>query len=547
MSEGDMSREDKEKLVEYLRQKAALEADKTIEYFTGSLIQNMCLRSKAKIRILVGANRSGKSHVGGVDTSIRATGVVPNSLADNFPTDKLRTGGYWVSALDFPSSRDVTEDKINLFLPQKFRKRWKEDDRIYTLTNGSTIGFKSSESGRKKYQGTSRLGIWFDEEHPEEVYDEGYMRTIDCGGYILFTFTPVEGLTWAHQKLYKRAKRYYFTTNKHNIPEDVGLVHTEEEIEKLKDRELRVRENTSPDADPDIEVFQMTIYDNPYVSNIEIQRNERKWKDDLAGYNARVLGRYSKLVGRKVFGVEQLLRMEAKAPTIYKRGDVKNGKFTLSMQGSLVIYKDIRPKGKGFYVIGADVAEGLEQGDFSVAQILDHRTCEQVAIWRGKVPPEQFADILVELGKFFNYAWIAPEVNVHGFGVVSRIRNHHNYSRLFCEYDVTADISKNSGGKQKKFGWHTNTKTKPIMIQDLAAFINDNHIRLNDVNTIDECLTFVYDENGRTGAMGGCYDDCVMALAIAIQIFKRRSPRLINTTMVVNPNIGKRIDPITGY
>ncbi len=107
------------------------------------------------------------------------------------------------------------------------------------------------------------------------------------------------------------------------------------------------------------------------------------------------------------------------------------------------------------------------------------------------------------------------------------------------------DLKTGKQGKSKLYGWHTNVKTKPIMIQDLAAFINEGHIIINDHDTIDELLTFVYDKDGKTKALGGCLDDCVLALALCIQGFKRKTPR---TSL---PNTGSKNKPkrddITGY
>jgi len=540
-------RKQQEELLKALRAKAAKEADRVLERMELGLVQAACLRSIAKIRVLLGANRSGKSHVGGVDTIIRATGILPECLSDGFPITKLcREGRYWVSSLDFPSSRDITQDKINTFLPQSMREKWREDDRIHFLKNTSEIGFKSAESGRKKYQGTSRMGIWMDEEHPQPIYDECYMRTSDCEGYILFTFTPIEGLTWAYKEHYKKAKRYIHTINKHGIKEEVGLMHTLEEIELLKDRELVVRENTNNDADPDIEVFQMSMYDNKFLPNIEIQRAERKHKDDLASYNARVLGRYTKLTGRNVFNADKLLKRQSQLENKFRRGEIINGQFQIRANGRLVIFKDKKAVSDGFYILGIDPAEGLEQGDYSVIQIVDHRTCEQVAVFKAKIAPEMLADVAVDIAKFFNRAWIIPERNNHGVGVTNRIRNHYKYRNLFSYYNLTTDLNTGIPSKVKMYGWHTNLKTKPIMIQDLATFINDGHLILNDHDTIDELLTYVYDKNGHTNALGGCYDDCVMALALIIQCFKRKTPRVSIDVVSKKSNLNKK-DNITGY
>ena len=85
---------------------------------------------------------------------------------------------------------------------------------------------KSMESGREKYQGTSRVYVGMDEEHKEAIFDECYMRTVDCEGIIRMEFTPIKGLTWAYQRLFLKACKYVYTVNKHGISEEVGMVHT---------------------------------------------------------------------------------------------------------------------------------------------------------------------------------------------------------------------------------------------------------------------------------------------------------------------------------
>jgi len=59
----------------------------------------------------------------------------------------------------------------------------------------SLLGFKSNDQGREKWQGPTLDLVWFDEEHDEDVYTEGLTRTNVAMGPILFTFTPLKGMT----------------------------------------------------------------------------------------------------------------------------------------------------------------------------------------------------------------------------------------------------------------------------------------------------------------------------------------------------------------
>lgn len=59
----------------------------------------------------------------------------------------------------------------------------------------SSLGFKSYDQGRKKFQGTAKHVIWLDEEPPMDVYTECLTRTMTVNGLTICTFTPLEGAT----------------------------------------------------------------------------------------------------------------------------------------------------------------------------------------------------------------------------------------------------------------------------------------------------------------------------------------------------------------
>ena len=59
----------------------------------------------------------------------------------------------------------------------------------------STLGFKSYDQGRRKWQGETLDFVWFDEEPPEDIYIEGKTRTNAAGGIVWLTFTPLLGMS----------------------------------------------------------------------------------------------------------------------------------------------------------------------------------------------------------------------------------------------------------------------------------------------------------------------------------------------------------------
>jgi hypothetical protein len=171
----------------------------------------------------------------------------------------------------------------------------------------------------------------------------------------------------------------------------------------------------------------------------------------------------------------------------------------------------------GQYVIGIDVAEGLEHGDYSVIDVTDKKTLETVARWRGHCDPDKLGDYAFDLGKWYMNALIGTEVNNHGLTTLQRLKDR-KYSNLYNRerdydkalYDAPASL----------LGWKTDLRTKPLMVDYLAQAIREKTIKDYDITFIRECMTYVVDENGRTNAQEGCFDDTVIAKAIALQMFQ---------------------------
>lgn len=174
-----------------------------------------------------------------------------------------------------------------------------------------------------------------------------------------------------------------------------------------------------------------------------------------------------------------------------------------------------KPKPYKEYVIGADVAEGLKGGDFSVATVVDISTMEAVARWRGHCDPDKFGEILGALGTYYNYALIGVEVNNHGLTTVQKLRdtfytNLYKRDRGYDEEWETPTVN---------LGWKTDMRTKRLMIDDLIKLVRERVIKDKDIVFINEAFSYVRDERGRMNAEEGSHDDVVMSTAIAYQLF----------------------------
>ena len=154
-----------------------------------------------KNRWVFGGNRSGKTECGAVEAV------------------RLALSGCdgWVVSHTFQVQRSVAQRKILKYLPAhsvknivmyKGRSDSADSGIIDTIVirnsrgGESQIGFKSCEQGREKFQGASLDFVWFDEEPPEDIYDECAMRVLDRGGKIFATMTPLKGETWVHDRIY---------------------------------------------------------------------------------------------------------------------------------------------------------------------------------------------------------------------------------------------------------------------------------------------------------------------------------------------------------
>ena len=59
----------------------------------------------------------------------------------------------------------------------------------------STLGFKSYDQGREKFQAETLDIVWLDEEPPLDIYSECLTRTNATDGIVYMTFTPLQGMS----------------------------------------------------------------------------------------------------------------------------------------------------------------------------------------------------------------------------------------------------------------------------------------------------------------------------------------------------------------
>lgn len=167
-------------------------------------------RCMKRNRWVFGGNRSGKTECGAVETVWLARGIHP--FRQNKPNVDC-----WVVSVSREVQREVAQKKVLGYID----KSW--IDKVVMVSGSrqspeygvidyivlknvfggtSTIGFKSCEAGREKFQGASLDFVWFDEEPPRDIYEECRMRVMDKCGHVFGTMTPLKGLTWVYDEIY---------------------------------------------------------------------------------------------------------------------------------------------------------------------------------------------------------------------------------------------------------------------------------------------------------------------------------------------------------
>ena len=165
------------------------------------------------------------------------------------------------------------------------------------------------------------------------------------------------------------------------------------------------------------------------------------------------------------------------------------------------------------YTLGVDTAEGLGHGDYSCVQVIDAKNGEQVAVCHGRIPPDELAHEVYNIGIWYGNALCCVESNNHGLTTITQLRQL-GYPNLFRRRSLNNETNKMS----QEFGWKTTRTSKPLMIDDLGMALKNEELVLHDEFTLQELRTFTRNERGTMS--GSPHDDRVMALALANQMRK---------------------------
>ena len=179
-------------------------------------------------------------------------------------------------------------------------------------------------------------------------------------------------------------------------------------------------------------------------------------------------------------------------------------------KGPLTIY--LSPDDRRRYLIVCDSALGVPGGAFSVADVYDTKSWEQVAQWRGHVDPKEFGNIAMRMGVLYGHALIAVENNYPGNATLQHMAET-GYPHIWDEPEEHGD----------ELGFKTTEQSKAQYISDGRMAMKDGSLKINSKATINEMRSFVVFENGKPGPQPGCFQDTVITSCKAANLLKRLS------------------------
>ena len=170
------------------------------------------------------------------------------------------------------------------------------------------------------------------------------------------------------------------------------------------------------------------------------------------------------------------------------------------------------------YVITVDVARGVSE-DYSAFVVFDitqfpHKI---VAKYRNnEIKPMLFPNIIYEVAKNYNGAYILCEVNDIGDQVASLLHYDLEYQNvLMCSMRGRAGqiVGQGFSGKKTQLGVKMSKTVKKVGSLNLKTMIEEDKLIFNDYEIIAELTTFIQKHNSFE-AEEGCNDDLAMCLVI---------------------------------
>ena len=182
----------------------------------------------------------------------------------------------------------------------------------------------------------------------------------------------------------------------------------------------------------------------------------------------------------------------------------------------LDVYED--PINDHDYIVTVDVARGVGI-DYSAFVVVDITTFPHkvVAKYRNnEIKPMLFPNVIWEIARSYNQAFILCEVNDVGDQVASILQYDLEYQNLLmCSMRGRAGqiVGQGFSGKKTQLGVKMSKTVKKVGALNLKTMIEEDKLLINDYEIISELTTFIQ-KNNSFEAEDGCNDDLAMCLVI---------------------------------
>lgn len=231
-------------------------------------------------------------------------------------------------------------------------------------------------------------------------------------------------------------------------------------------------------------------------------------------------------------------------------------RFAEDRQGLLWIWEkpDIDPAERvaNRYLVVVDIGGRSSKADWSVVAVFDRLFMIDgdkpavVAQWYGHIDIDLLAWKAAQIAAYYDNALLVIESNTlethdkeravdgdQSQFILNQIKDV--YPNLYARRQSEEDIRQ---GIPRKYGFHTNVATKPMIISTLVKAVRESLYVERDLRCLDEYNTYERKPSGSFGAIEGKHDDLLMTRAIGLHVcfFEMPLPKITSRrASVVSP------------
>lgn len=225
-----------------------------------------------------------------------------------------------------------------------------------------------------------------------------------------------------------------------------------------------------------------------------------------------------------------------------------NLRFAEDRQGALKVWElpEDNMKVSNRYLTVVDVGGRSKGADFSDILVIDRYWLMDgdkpsvAAEWHGHIDHDLLAWKAAQIAAFYDNSLLVIESNTLETKDKDRDTDGNHtpyilnligdvYPNLYARRQSDEEIRE---GAPRKWGFHTNTATKPMVIDHLVKMVREQAYVERNEECIHELLCYEKRQNGSFGAISGEHDDMLMTRAIGLFICfcEMPLPRIVETT-----------------